>query len=228
MYGTKRTYARAFPTWGSGGTRTLRKRSRAAALPAKFVRLQRQVALLRPELKQNSGVVSVGSIAAASGSIVLFSANAQGTSDSTRIGDQIRIQDVRFVGVVDGITVGMVYHLLVVRDNFSDGAFPTIAGASNAIMSSFDPRNSIQNIAQKKRFTIMWQKMSNGLVDTNGAMNGGIFDTGFLKCSGLTTYQDNTGGITGTSKNHYYLVVLVNGANTMNLNGQGLYRFTDV
>lgn len=209
--------------WGWKGSKDP-KRSKTVA--AKVSRLQRQVALLKPEVKRFSSTLSQANISQAGGFIQCLSLQVQGSDDVNRIGDSIRGVYIRVVGLLSQFSnLTKVY---VVKDKESNGTTPVIAATSNSIFNSFNPRNAILNHERRNRFSVLYERAITSASATYGFAKDPYFDTGEMKISGLTTFIGTAGTTADSGKNQYYIVVLCDGADTTDLNGTAEMGFTDV
>lgn len=194
----------------------------------KVTRLQRQVALLKPEVKYFQGIFNTANITQAAGLIVFLSGMTQGSADNNRIGDSIRPKSIRCRGLFADSAAVTQLRMLLVKDNDSNGLTPVISGATTAILTTFVPRSAFLTNQNKKRFTIMYDRYMTLTSITNGYSAHPAFDTGVIKLSGLTTYINSGGTGADAGKNQYYWVVLTDGADTLDLNGGWELGFTDV
>lgn len=210
-----------------GGSAPKRVNKKAKSLPAKVSRLQRQVALLRPEEKVFQGSLSVNNITQAAGSIQYVSLVLQGSGDSNRIGDTIRPTYIRVVGLVNPFGSVTQMRMFLVKDMQSNGLVPTIAGA-NAILTSFVPRIALPNVANRKRFKIIWEYSMTDNQALQGVDGSPYWDTGRIPLSGVTTYQGTAAAQADALKNQYYFVTIVDGADTLDYNAGYEIGFTDV
>jgi len=200
---------------------------RAKTVAAKVTRLQRQVALLKPETKYQISGISVSNIAAATGYINYVSDIVQGTTDNTRIGDSIRPQWIQLRGVSS--TVGAIgFRVMIVKDADSNGAIPDIEGSTSSIFLDAVARTTCQLTATRKRFSVLFDKYYTTNSLTYGANNAGYFDSGPIKLSGISTYRATGGTVADGGKNQYYVVVLVDDADTLDLNARVVFAYTDV
>lgn len=213
--------------WGWGAKMAPMKK--AKTLPAKVSRLQRQVALLKPETKLSYGALSTNNITQAAGAIMYCSPVPQGALDNDRIGDTIRPQFMRVRGHITGInTVGCLVRFIVIKDTQSNQATPVISGATYGVFSSFVARTAHIRPESVKRFKVLYDYTMSGEAMTSGFGNAPFFDTGVIKLSGVTTFTADGGTTAGAGKNQYYMVVLVDGADTGDLNAESTLGFTDV
>jgi len=208
--------------WGS---RSAPKKAKTVA--AKVSRLQRQVALLKPEVKTFYQSISVSNVTQAAGNITYVSDVQQGTSDTTRVGDTIRPQYIRLRGQISpsGPTAA---RLMIVKDSDSNGVIPTIAGAAESIFLDFTARCTAQNSLTDKRFTVVYDRYFSTNAQIYGSNNAGYVDSGKIKLSGVSTFRANAGNNTDAGKNQYYFVCVVDDADTADINFRTELWFTDV
>lgn len=211
-----------------GGSAPKRVYKKAKSLPAKVTRLQRQVALLRPEEKVFQGTLSVVNVTQAAGSISYVSAVLQGSADSNRVGDTIRPTYIRMIGLVNPFGSVTQVRMFVVKDMQSNGAIPTIGSATSSILTTFLPRTALPNVANRKRFKILWEYSMTDNQAAQGVDGSPYWDTGRIPLSGVTTFQATTGAVADALKNQYYFVAIVDGADTLDFNAAYEIGFTDV
>jgi len=212
--------------WAWGTKTTARKKAKTVA--AQVTRLQRQVALLKPETKIFYASVSVSNVTQAGGNITYMSDVVQGTADNNRVGDTIRPQWIQLRGEGEQTGGATNFRVMLVKDSDSNGVIPSIAGAAESIFIDFLARTTYPNSLTAKRFTILYDKYFTTNSITYGANGGGYVDSGKIKLSGLTTYRANAGNNTDAGKNQYYVVVVVDGADTLDINFKTMMGFTDV
>lgn len=211
-----------------GGSATKRVYKKAKSLPAKVTRLQRQVALLRPEEKVFQGTISVNNITQAAGNIQYVSAVLQGSADSSRVVDTIRPTYIRVIGLVNPFLLVTQVRMFLVKDLQSNGVIPTIGSATSSILTTFLPRTALPTTTTRKRFKILWEYSMTDNQALQGVDGSPYFDTGRIPLSGVTTFQATTGGVADALKNQYYFVTIVDGADTLDYNAGYEIGFTDV
>jgi len=145
---------------------------------AKITRLQRQVALLKPEVKWFYSTVSVSNVTQAGGNITYVSDVVQGTTDNTRVGDSIRPVSIQLRGTCEP-TGSTDFRIMIVKDTDSNGVIPTIAGTAESIFIDFIARTTYKNSLTAKRFSVIYDRYYSANTITYGAMNAGYFDLGF-------------------------------------------------
>jgi len=209
--------------WGSA----LAPKKKAKTVAAKVTRLQRQVALLKPETKIFYASGSQSNVTQAAGVIMYHSDVVQGTADNNRIGDSIRPQWIQLRGMCN-ISGQTTFRVMLVKDSDSNGVVPSIAGAAESIFIDFLARTCFRNSLTHKRFTVLYDKFVNDRQLTYGANGGGYFDSGKIKLSGVTTYRASAGNNTDAGKNQYYVVIVVDDADTADFNWKTEMGFTDV
>lgn len=194
----------------------------------KVTRLQRQVALLKPESKAKLTAMSISNITQAAGSISFLSGIDQGTTDEQRVGDSVRMQSIRVVGLFNPL--GSVVHMrwFVVKDLDTNSSTPSIAGSSQSILDSFVPRVAYPLQATKKRFKILAEGSMTTQQEVNGFGGAPFFDTGKIKLNCVSTYVATGSTSASGGKNQFYFVVIVDGADTLDFNARSEIMFTDV
>lgn len=215
--------------WGWRGSKDPLPKRRKANIQEKVTRLQRQVALLKPETKVFQGIFNTANITQAAGLIVHLSPVVVGTGDTNRVGDTIRPSYVKVEGFFSGFGTSINVRFMVVKDTMSNGVLPIIGTTADAILTSFSARSALQNVATRKRFKVIYERVYGIEAMMNGDNNKPYFDSGNLALSGPTTYQTAGGAaIADALKNHYYFLAIVDNADTLDLNGSWEIGFTDV
>lgn len=152
MLGRKRIY---------GGARSTAPAKRSKTISAKVSRLQRQVAVLRPELKWVSGTSSLPNVDDAAGGIAYVSGIAQGTNVDNRVGEVVMAKrldiNVKVLSNVAALNTFVTYRILLILDKDSNGVVPTITAVANAIMLGSQPINLLNRVAAG-RFKILRDK----------------------------------------------------------------------
>jgi len=199
---------------------------KAKTLATKVTRLQRQVALLKPEVKHAVGTVSFVNVTAAAGAIGTLSLVAQGTSSSERVGDVIRAQSIELILATGSVSSGAQIRFIVVKDTQNAGALPTISGAASAVLSSFVPGSAMLNPLARPRFKILYDDLHVNEVISYTEYSSTVRRAGF-KLNFPITYID--AGSSDHGKNSLFLIALTNdNANTMDVAAEFDLAYTDV
>lgn len=205
-----------------------RPSKKAKTLGAKVSRLQRQVALLKPEVKEIFTTASTSNVTQAAGLVQYVSDVIQGTAESNRIGDTIRCTEIEVRGFISDTANVTTARLMLVKDNDSNGVIPSISGTAQSILTSFSARQTYPANQTSKRFTIIYNEVWNGVNATLGTGNGGMIQSGPIMLRGVSTFSSSAGTNADAGKNQYYLVLLVDGADTADINAVVRLRYTDV
>lgn len=196
------------------------------SVSAKVTRLQRQVALLKPETKTFTTSISTSNVTQAAGLIVYISDIQQGTNSSTRIGDSVRGLRFRIRGQIVGVNAAAA-RVMLIKDDDSNGVIPLIAGGAEAIFNDFTARSTMRNQLTTKRFSVMYDKYWSSPTLQYGANGGGYIDCD-VKLSCISTYRANAGNNTDAGKHQYYFVMLVDDADTLDINAKAEFSYSDV
>jgi len=210
--------------WAWGAKSHVKK---AKTVNAKISRLQRQVALLKPEVKYFVTSQSINNVTQAAGAIAYVSDIQQGTSDNTRIGDSVRGVSFRVRGTGEP-TGSTDFRFLVIQDMDSNGVVPVISGTAESIFYDFTARACMVQSLTANRYKVLWERYYNASSIVYGDSNGGYIDTGYIKLSKPITFRANAGNNTDAGKNALYVVILVDDADTMDFNFRTELKYTDV
>lgn len=210
--------------WGWKGSKEPKRNKTSDAL----TRLQRQVALLKPEVKYFQGTISNSNITQAAGICISVSDVLQGITDANRVADDVRAISIRVRALFTDVTAVTLLRFLVVKDKETNGVSPTVAGNSvTSIFNSVNPRAAMQLSSNRKRFTILYDQSFTNTQAASGYYRAPFVDTGVIKLSGTTSYLGTAGATTDLGRNQYYVVILVDGADTADVNGGWEFCFTD-
>lgn len=222
MSGIKRIY-------GGRGTYS-RPAKKAKTVAAQVSRLQRQVALLRPEVKYFYSGVSNANVTAAGGVIFPLAVCNQGVGVDERIGDQVRGQFIRFTNtyVRGSGSNGKQYRYIVVKDNDAAGAAPAIAGSNQAVLETFDPTTTFLQNSARNRFTVLYDKLVT--IDAIPALDMyPEVHQGYIKTAFPIRYTGSTNGAASAGKNAVWMIVITNDvANTADFTTYWEFAYTDV
>jgi len=214
--------------WNGGRLIDNRPAKKAKTVAAAVSRLQRQVALLKPEVKTFFSEVAAINVTQAAGFIQAISLIRQGTDINNRVGDSVRGVKLGFKGEMSDNGGGTSVRVLIIRDSDSNGTTPVIGGAVSAVfVTGFVARIATQRSETKKRFTILYDKYLPEQAYTNGAMGAGYFEWESA-LSSVTSYLSDGATTASASKNQYYMVVLVDGADTADFNFMCRFDYSDV
>lgn len=196
---------------GSPYSRSAKRARTAAPLTAKVQALQRKVALLRPETKVLQTLVSATNVSDIAGSITYISGVAQALTDTGRIGDRIRVTSVS--GSISmynqfSAAAGLLYSVFIVKDMDSNGAIPTISGAAQSILTSFNSRTAFPQTGTVGRFKILARRDFGSNAANSGGPQSGTYQTFNIKMNHTLTYRDTSSAQTGAGKNALYMVVI--------------------
>lgn len=200
---------------------------RAKTLAGKVTRLQRQVALLKPEVKVLYTPISQSNITQAAGFIAYVSDVLQGTGEGGRVGDNVRGVSIRLRGTMEP-TGSTSFRVCIIKDLDSNGVIPVIGSSANAVFENFIARTTFQNTATMKRFRVLWEQYFSAATITQGALNAGYFDSGVIKLNTVSTYVAAGGTVADAGKNQYYIIILVDDADTADVNARVQFKYTDV
>lgn len=213
-----------------------RQRPRSAFTPVKRYKLTRPGMLVamkrklnrikKPEVKDFQVSSTVFDPTAAAGQIDYVSGIVVGTSDTQRIGKQIRVVKI-YVRCALSVTPAAGQDLcmiFLIKDLESNGVVPTISGAVNAIFTSFNPLIAVQQPGTKDRFKIMkqWAFTSAAALSDYNLPNREFTWNGDI----VVNYGDDTAAQTGAAHNALYLVGLST-ADTFDANYTVDLGFTD-
>jgi len=214
-----------------GNKRGPAKRAKTtAALSQRVSRLQRQVALLKPEVKIKYSQGSITNLTTA-GSITLLSGIAQGVTAVTRIGDTIRPTrlklNVKCTAGNDASSSLQGFYYAIVKDKETSGTQPVQTGTVNAIFEGSGPLDAfVQDEVKDKYYVMRMVQHSFNELALGTFPNVVSFD---IPLSGVTTYRDTTDVIGSCGKNHYFLVVGTDtSANTADFAFSWQFMFSDV
>lgn len=142
---------------------------------AQLLRLQRAVAVLKPEIKHwqvASTVINIG----AAGTGAAFTGIAQGTTDLTRIGDSVRGKQLRVRVSVTELNAALSNQLrvFIFRDTQCAGAVPAVNGTSSALLSSASVVTAMLN-RNTSRYKIIDELTFGPQANGVGGNNNGLF-----------------------------------------------------
>jgi len=199
---------------------------KAKTLATKVTRLQRQVALLKPEVKHIVTLANFVNITAAAGGIQPLVLVDQGTTASERVGDVIRAQSIEIIISEGSVSAGAQVRFIIVKDTQNAGAVPTISGSTSAVMSSFSPSTAFLNPSARPRYKILYDDIHVHETLAYSEYPSSIRRCGF-KLNFPITFIGAGGGDYG--KNSLWLIVLTNdAAGTMDIVAEYDLAFTDV
>jgi len=118
--------------------------------------------------------------------------------------------------------------MFIVKDMQSNGLVPLVGGGALTILNALQPRTALPLTATRKRFKIIWELSMTDNQAAQGVDGAPAWDTGRIPLSGITTYQASSGINVDALKNQYYLVTIVDGADTLDYNAGYEIGFTDV
>jgi len=219
MLGRKRIY---------GGRLPVAKRSKS--ISAKVTRLQRQVAVLRPELKWVTSGSSITNVDDGAGGIAYLSGISQGTDIVNRVGDYVHAKkidiNVKVVSGIESAASHVTYRVLLVLDKDSNGTVPTIAAVANAILTGTQPINQL-NRTTAGRFKILRDKILSSTALITGANE--FLWKWEVDLNHKMTFRGTAGSQAEAGKNSLYLVCLSDGtADTVDFASSQQIGFTDV
>jgi len=210
-------------------------------LARKVVRLERVTRGLKPESKFSDVSLNITNASQVSGSSVQINQIAQGTTNSTRVGNSIDIKSVYIAcSIATGATsfdlLGDYYwRVMVVLDT---DAGVTYSGPGNLVVDQPSlPVNMLYNNLYLKRFRIMYDSgpmLINAIQSTPGC--DGVRKTmlrKFVKIPGKNLRMDYIGaGATNLTKKSLSFIVYTNAnvaaADSLDVVGSARCTFTDV
>lgn len=205
-----------------------RKRAKPNTLVNKVSRLQRQVALLKPEMKIFQSTGNFGNIS--TNQIQYLSAIAQGSDKINRIGDTIRLKYLYIKGDIEdwATTTKELFHLALVLDKDSNGVVPAVSGTAESIFTSGNATSSLVQFNTNDRYKLLWE-----FTMTDSALNNGYRGLPYweakIPLNYVGTFRDTSGAQTGAGKNALYFTVIVNTAALVaDVNFAWEIKFTDV
>jgi len=193
---------------GAPSSRPLKK-SKGGNDHAKLLRLQRQVALLRPEIKYIPGSDAAANVTVAAGYISFLTGISQGVNVAQRVGDTVRASSFRLRCSQDNLTlIGHVSFFLIKAIDLN-GALPAIS----TVMSSFDPKTAQINQNVKDKYKLLARYDLASRASAAGATAGGnVRDCYSVEKSvmynNVVTYSATTAAVASASKNHLFCIVL--------------------
>lgn len=206
-------------------------KKRAKTVQAKLSRLQRQVALLKPETKIFQSTGSFTNMTAGTYYVQYLSAIAQGSDKVNRIGNTIRPKGLHLKGALqDWVTSaqGDAYYMAIVLDRDSNGVVPTASGTAESIFTSANFYSALVQENTADRFKILWDNTATSYAMTNG-LKGYPFIELRSALSSAMTFRDTSAAQTGAGKNALYLVLLPIASNSLvDFNFGWEITFTDV
>jgi len=223
VYFTKRVYTPSY-------TPNKRYKAATASTQKQLAQLKRKVNQLKPEVKCTFITGQNANVAQSVGNIQYLSGIAQGVTKQSRLGDQIRLTRMQFriqaVDVLESSVGNFTNRILIVRDKAATGVIPTIAGASNSILTSASPlAQQLPNTLD--RYVIVKDFTYNGSQVIQGTLPGQFwFD---MKCNIVLDYLDTGSAIGSAGSNSFFVVVLTDAtAATQDWNFVANLYFTDV
>lgn len=161
--------------------------------------------------------------ASTSGGLTLLNAMQQGTSQGTRIGNQVRFLELEATFTAQlkansGVEETDVVRVVVFKDRQPNGANPTVLEllCVASPLSCFNPDN-IGNQAQS-RFQVMWNTTFDLKLQGGDAGSGVLVDSitksRVLKLDFTSTYTGNAGTISDLEINSLYLFTIANTASS--------------
>lgn len=169
---------------------------------------RRALSFLNPEFKFLDTTVTAQAISTTA-NITQLTNLAQGDTDITRDGAQIRITAIRCSGfmVVDPTAVNSFVRVMLVLDKQTNGAIYTTA-ALLADATAGDAVASPLNLDNKFRFRVLYDEV---IALSAGSSSGGIKFGFFLKMPNLKIrYSANVGDITDLASNSLSLFMISN------------------
>jgi len=192
--------------------------------------LKRKVNQLKPETKCTYVSGQLANVATGVGSISYLSQIAQGVTKQARLGDQIRLTRIQFrIQCIDSqsnATGNLVSRIMIVKDKSATGVIPSIAGASNSVLTAASTL-SMQLPNTLDRFVVLKDMTYNGNQVVNGDIQGEFwFD---MKCNTVMDYLDTGAAIGSAGSNSLFVIVVTdNTAATSDWNYVANLYFTDV
>lgn len=207
-----------------------KRRTAAPSTQQQLALLKRKVNQLKPETKCTYVSGQLANVASGTGSISYLSQIAQGVTKQSRLGDQIRLTRVQFrIQCIDSqtnVSGNLVSRIMIVKDKSATGVIPTIAGASNSILTAASTL-AMQLPNTLDRFVVLKDMTYNGNQIVNGDIPGEFwFD---MKCNTVMDYLDTGAAIGSAGSNSLFVVVVTdNTAATSDWNYVANLYFTDV
>lgn len=207
-----------------------RRTAGPASTQQQLALLKRKVNQLKPETKCTFVSGAMSNVASAVGNISYLTQIAQGVTKQTRLGDQIRLTRIQFrIQCIDSqtnATGNLVSRIMIVKDKSATGVIPTIAGASNSVLTAASTL-AMQLPNTLDRFVILKDMTYNGNQVVNGDIPGEFwFD---MKCNTVLDYLDTGAAIGSAGSNSLFVIVVTdNTAATSDWNYVANLYFTDV
>lgn len=221
MLRSKRTYGPKFSAQPS---------KKAKTVESKVSRLQRQVALLRPEIKYHLGSVNTVNLPVATGTIFPLTTMALGANPDERVGLEVRGVYLKLINTYsrNSQSAGTHYRYFIVRDKENGGAAPAIAGAAGSVLETFNPITTFQQNTGRDRFVIIYDKLIT--VDAIPSIySEKEVQQVDLKISMPIRYVGTTGTAASQGKNSLWMIILSNnGTDTADFNSYWEVAYTDV
>lgn len=218
MAGRKRSGGWA---WGARGAP-----KKAKSVAAQVTRLQRQVALLKPEVKHFVGLANFVNVTAAAGAIQNLNEVAGGSGISDRVGDVIRSKSIEVIMNQGSVTAGSIVRFIVVKDSQNGAIAPSISGAAISVLTSASPTLAMLNPTARPRFKVLYDQIHVRPLITYGQYTSEVRRWG-MQLNFPINFVGSAASAYG--KNSLWLIVLTNdAAGTMDVTAEYDIGFTDV
>lgn len=209
-----------------GGSAVKRSVKKAKTVAQKVSRLQRQVALLKPEVKHFVATSAIVNVAAAVGGIANLCAVVQGSGTSDRIGDLIRAQSIEVLFTQGSFASQTQLRFIIVKDTQNAGTIPAISGVGSSVLSSTGPSDAQLAPTARPRYKILYDE-----IHQQSNLVYGEFTATIRRCSIPLNFPIHFIGNAAVDygKNTLWLIVLSNDAtNVGDVNFSYDIGFTDV
>lgn len=161
------------------GVAPKRSVKKAKTVAQKVSRLQRQVALLKPELKHFTATAVLTNITHTSGGIVNLTAIVQGAGTSDRIGDVIRAQTIEVVLAEGSVASGKQIRFIIVKDTQNAGVIPVVSGVGSSVLTTAAPSTAMLAPTARPRYKVLYDEIHMHSTAVYGAYTSEIRRCGF-------------------------------------------------
>lgn len=142
-----------------GGSVPKRSLKKAKTVAQKVSRLQRQVALLKPEVKHFTATATITNISAAAGGIVNLTGIIQGAGTTDRIGDVIRAQTIEVILAEGSVAVGKQVRFIIIKDTQAAGSVPVVAGVGSSVLTTAAPSTAMLAPTARPRYKVLYDEI---------------------------------------------------------------------
>jgi len=172
--------------------------------------MKRKINSMSPELKLRPVQIDATNVTT-SGNLQFLTAIPQGTNETERLGNKIRLRGMEInaqvvAGNATGANTKYTYSMFLVRDSQSAGAAPVVSGTAQAIFPSAGPLTPQVQYNTRDRFKIILQHNWDAHRLATGNQNNNVQFK--LKFDQTVEYHDTSAAVASAGKNSYYIVFL--------------------